>query len=88
MGRDDMSEARKQLEQTLRKFTVFMFNLILITQTREKLAQSVLLKRIEKKKKKNEKIWIFVLQKKKVKYCWLPIPFQVSFLPGYSIILK
>ena len=51
MGRDDMSEARKQLEQTLRKFTVFMFNLILITQTREKLAQSVLLKRIEKKKK-------------------------------------
>ena len=36
MGRDDMSEARKQLEQTLRKFTVYMFNLILITQARKK----------------------------------------------------
>ena len=58
MGRDDMSEAQKQFEEAVRKFAVYMFSMILITQTRKKLVflgvflQSVLLNIIEKKKKK------------------------------------
>ena len=66
MGRDDMSEARKQLEQTLRKFTVYMFNLILITQARKKSLYFRVFCTIslaEKIWKKHEKIWVFALRK-------------------------
>ena len=65
MGRDDMSEARKQLEQTLRKFTVYMFNLILITQARKKSSYFRVFCTIsvaEKIWKKLEKIWVFALR--------------------------
>lgn len=57
MGRDDMSEAQKQFEEAVRKFAVYMFNMILITQTRKKLVflgvflQSVLLNIIKKHRK-------------------------------------
>ena len=73
MGRDDMSEAQKQFEEAVRKFAVYMFNTILITQTRKKLVilgvflQSVLLNIIEKKKKR-KKILVVVLQNQKTKY--------------------